>query len=93
MKISKEKFKHDFIEQLMARRAKSVKEASDWDKYATLGGLVRGYLARNWINTNVRYCNSDSKQVYYFSMEFLMGRLLENHLINLNMLDICKEGR
>jgi len=92
MKISKEKFKHDFIEQLMARRAKSVKEASDWDKYATLGGLVRGYLARNWINTNVRYCNSDSKQVYYFSMEFLMGRLLENHLINLNMLDICKEG-
>ncbi|AHM56222.1 glycogen phosphorylase GlgP [Peptoclostridium acidaminophilum DSM 3953] len=92
MNISKEKFKHDFIEQLMTRRAKSVKEASDWDKYATLGSLVRGYLARNWVKTNLKYCNTDSKQVYYFSMEFLMGRLLENHLINMNMLDICKEG-
>ena len=32
------------------------------------------------------------KEVYYFSIEFLLGRLLNTNLINLDMKEICKEA-
>ncbi|KDR96036.1 starch phosphorylase [Peptoclostridium litorale DSM 5388] len=92
MDLSKKRFKSDFINGLMAKRAKSVKEASAWDLYATLGSIVRGYLSKNWVDTNTAYSRIGTKQVYYFSMEFLTGKLLEKHLINLDIIEVCKDG-
>lgn len=34
----------------------------------------------------------EQKQMYYFSMEFLMGRLMTNNLMNLGIYDIVKDG-
>ena len=36
--------------------------------------------------------NDDEKRVYYFSMEFLMGKLLKNYLINLGIEDMVREA-
>ncbi len=33
-----------------------------------------------------------NKQVYYFSLEFLLGPLLENYLLNLGITDVVAEG-
>ena len=41
---------------------------------------------RRWIQTQQTYYRSDAKRVYYLSLEFLMGKALENNLINLGLL-------
>ncbi|NLJ99710.1 MAG: glycogen/starch/alpha-glucan phosphorylase [Clostridia bacterium] len=92
MHLTKENFKRDFKERLEISLGTQFCDAADTDIYLALGGLVRKYITSNWMNTNERYRKSDIKQVYYFSMEFLLGRQLESNLINLGILDICKEG-
>ena len=42
--------------------------------------------------TNKYYEENQCKEVYYFSIEFLLGRLLNTNLINLDMKEICKEA-
>ncbi|SHK44805.1 glycogen/starch/alpha-glucan phosphorylase [Tepidibacter formicigenes] len=92
MTLTKNQFKEDFIKKLISKRGKSIKDATLWDKYSAFGSLIRDYIAENWVKTNEKYISNEKKQVYYFSMEFLMGKLLENNLINLGIKEICEEG-
>lgn len=50
--------------------------------YKALAYTVRNQLISKWIQTQRSYYNENLKRVYYLSMEFLMGRLLNNALIN-----------
>lgn len=92
MFTDKESFKRAFLEKLERMHGKSIDETTDMDKYLTLGTMIREYVAQNWIATNNRYKKEGKKQVYYFSMEFLLGRLLGNNLINLGFFDICRQS-
>ncbi len=92
MFTDKERFKAAFLEKLETMHGKSIDETTDMDKYLTLGTMIREYISRNWIATNSRYKKEGQKQVYYFSMEFLLGRLLGNNLINLSFFHICRQG-
>lgn len=92
MPITKEIFKKDFEEKFINMYAKNLDEGSNLEKYEALGILVREYATRNWINTKNDYRNFKEKQVYYFSMEFLLGRLLGDSLLNLGIRDILKDG-
>jgi starch phosphorylase len=48
---------------------------------------VRARLLDRWNKTQQDYYNRDLKRVYYLSLEFLVGRLLEDSLINLGILE------
>lgn len=92
MFTNKESFKKIFLEKLQYMHGKNLKEATAMDKYITLGSMVRGYISKNWIETNTALRNKGEKQVYYLSLEFLLGRLLRSNLINLGILDVVEEG-
>lgn len=92
MNIDKEKIKADFRQNLINLYSIDIDESSSFQKYVALGFLIRSYVAENWLETNKKYTNNKDKQVYYFSMEFLIGRLLGNNMMNLGIYNICKEA-
>ncbi len=88
----KEKFKADFIKILQTMHGKSLDEATINDKYIALGVVIRDYISRNWIQTNKQYSEKSAKQIYYFSIEFLLGKLLGMNMLNLGVRDNWQEA-
>ena len=67
--------------------AKDMYSATARDKFHSIVLSVRDPLVRRWIKTQQRYYDVDAKRVYYLSLEFLLGRLLRNYVLNLGLLD------
>ena len=89
--ITKKIFKEDFEEKFSKMYAKELNKGTILEKYGALGTLVMEYVTKEWIETNKVYESFNKKQVYYFSMEFLLGRLLGDSINNLGIREICKE--
>ncbi|WP_141433722.1 glycogen/starch/alpha-glucan phosphorylase [Bacillus sp. 03113] len=87
-----EEFKKHFLKKLEMMYGKSFKESTNIDHFHTLGNMIREYVSKNWINTNETYRIGKEKQVYYLSIEFLLGRLLRHNLINLGIEKIVETG-
>ena len=50
------------------------------------------YIAKDWHETIKKTKNLKARQVYYFSMEFLMGRMVTNNLMNAGVYPIVKKA-
>ncbi|MBD8068544.1 glycogen/starch/alpha-glucan phosphorylase [Bacillus sp. PS06] len=92
MFTNKETFKRAFLNKLEMMYGKTFRESTPRDQYNTLGNMVREYISSNWIQTNETQRSGDHKQVYYLSIEFLLGRLLGSNLLNLGILETVEEG-
>ena len=88
----KNEFKEEFKRRIVERYGRSFERAHITEKYMILGEMVRDYASVNWNDSKNTVAKNQEKQMYYFSMEFLMGRLLTNNLMNLGIYDIAKEG-
>ncbi len=66
--------------------------ATKLDHFMSLALSVRDRLVEKWLHTQQSYYENNVKRVYYFSMEFLIGRLLTNNLINIGVYDEYKKA-
>ena len=92
MFAGKEDFKVAYESKALETFAKPVSECSTFEKYELLAYLVSGTMSRVRTRTSQRHLRYQQKKVHYFSMEFLIGRLLKNYLINLEMEDLVRDG-
>ena len=83
MEITKEQFIKEFKQRLTDEYALDVKDATPEELYQTLASVVKSGYSDIWRKTWKNYIKEDQKQVYYFSIEFLPGRLLKSNLLNM----------
>jgi starch phosphorylase len=80
----------EFEHYLRRTLAKDRYTATDRDRYHALALAVRDRLVERWIATQQAHHKKNVKRVYYLSLEFLIGRLLGNNVINLKLEDDCR---
>ncbi len=69
-----------------------LKDAAEKQIYRALCILVRNRLTEKNNRFNKRCKENQTKEVYYMSMEFLVGTNLRNNLYNLGIEETCREG-
>ena len=82
---------NQFAEHLEFTLVKDKNTATGADAYTALSLAVRDRMVRSWLRTQKTYHDKDAKRVYYLSLEYLMGRILGNALINLDYYNECRE--
>ena len=92
VEMTVEGLKQDFDWHLRYSLAKTIERATPRDQYTAFANAVRDRIVERWMNTQDLYREKNTKRVYYLSLEFLMGRLLGNNVINLKADRLCSEA-
>ena len=72
-------------EDIEAKLQKPIQESSNEELYLALLHLVKE-------RAEAKVTNDGKKKLYYISAEFLIGKLLSNNLINLDIYDDVKKA-
>ena len=87
----KENIRLRFVSTARAMYGRDISDLTENEIYQTVAATARQFISENWIRTNKTYGERKEKQVYYFSIEFLLGRLLKSNLTNLGIEEAVKE--
>lgn len=90
--MSIQQFKKDFVKEFEQLYAYSYDEGTPREQFLALGEVIRNYYMDNWKQTISDYKTNETKQIFYFSMEFLPGRMLKSNLLNLDVLKTVQDG-
>ncbi len=85
-------FKEAFVQNVENKYAVDFKESTPYQQYVVLGEMLRYAIAKDWHETNKIQRETKCRKVYYFSMEFLMGRMITNNLMNAGVYPVVKEA-
>ena len=83
--------RNDVLRHLTFTLGKDVPNASRYDWRMALSYAIRDRIVEPWFASTRRTWAEDRKRVYYLSMEFLIGRLLEDATVNLGLRDLAEE--
>ena len=80
-------------DRLASIRGVTTEEATTEDCYIALSYVIRDQIMKQWLQTNTLTYKKENKkkQIYYFSLEFLLGRMLERNITSLGLRDVCTE--
>ena len=81
----------DVLRHLGFTLGKDADHASTYDWRMALSFAIRDRIVEPWFASTRRTWAGDHKRVYYLSMEFLIGRILEDATINLGLRDMAEE--
>ena len=87
----KENIKQRFVSSAHIMWGRDISELTSNEIYQTVAAVAKQFISDNWIKTNKTYMEHQEKQIYYFSIEFLIGRLLKSNLINLGIEEAVSE--
>ena len=92
VEMSVEGLKDDYAWHLRYTLAKDDAHTTPRDRYTAFATAVRDRIVERWISTQEEYGRQNTKRVYYMSLEFLIGRLLGNNVINLKADQLCRDA-
>jgi glycogen phosphorylase len=82
----------DFEHHLRRTLAKDRFTATLRDRYHAFALAVRDRLIERWIATQQTHHSRNVKRIYYLSLEFLIGRLLDHNVTNLKLEEACRDA-
>ncbi|UJF17499.1 glycogen/starch/alpha-glucan phosphorylase [Vibrio sp. SS-MA-C1-2] len=85
--FNRNEFKAAVTRHLVTTFAKTVETATEQDWYLALGRALAESTTANLLATEQNLSASNSRSVNYLSLEFLIGRLTGNNLINMDLYD------
>ena len=92
MDLSKKNFVEDFKFYAKRVHGKDAETLSVREAYETLCHMLIS-ISKQKRSENVKESfDKKEKEIYYFSMEFLIGRLLKEYLVNFGLLDKVRDG-
>jgi len=89
---NKEAFKKAFTTMMADRFGRAVEQSHIDERYDTLGYLITQQANTNWKKTKEKLTSDDQRQLVYFSMEFLIGKMLISNLHNLGVYEVVEAG-
>ncbi|OWY18446.1 glycogen phosphorylase [Thioclava sp. JM3] len=89
---SAETVREEILHHITFSMGKDPDHASVYDWRMALSLAIRDRVVAPWFAATRRTWEEKRKRVYYLSMEFLIGRMLEDAAINLGLRAICREA-
>ena len=80
------------LSKLTYQVGKDAAHASDRDWLVATAHVVRDQITRRWIDATRDSYERERKRIYYFSVEFLIGRLMGDSLTNLGLAESCRHA-
>ena len=90
--MSSDDIRRGFLNNLEYNIAKDKYSLTPYDQFLSLSYTVRERLIERWIASRQQHYKDNVKRVYYLSMEFLLGRLLSDNIMNLKITDSCDQA-
>ena len=87
---TKDDFENAVVRHVETTLARSMFNCDETAAYAAASLAFRDRLVLEWNKTQQRQTFVDGKRVYYLSLEFLMGRALDNAMLNVGKKDVAK---
>ena len=89
---NKETFTKIFKENIIKKYAIPFEKSTPYQQYMVLGQMLMEEIGPLWYENNEQIKTRDLKVAYYFSMEFLMGRMITNNLQNYGVYHVVKDA-
>ena len=93
--LDRDSLREDIKLHLRHTLAKDKFSRTPWDEYRSVVLTLMDRLHDKWLSTQAHYHKTGVKRVYYLSMEYLIGRLLDNIVVNFDvqqeLADACED--